>query len=269
MIGDVLYCCTIMVVLLVFLIWYAMIDGDSEHRLFFAGDYGRKVRAIRMWQFSFYLVFAILNFILSFMELKLNFTKIVAVIYNLISLMIFFYDAFIRNIKKDQYILILQDYVMKEIPISCLFSVEGNKAQYNLADNDETMLFKVVQAEQGKAICQQCKDGSVLLVPKNDMPSEELKFICKQINIYWTYNIELPQTVRCFEDKRVYKNIDEYVWELFPHIGFLFSPKTKLKIKKMITILGLLLMLTLAGLVLFDEFFCSNILPSLSTWLFE
>lgn len=267
--GDWLYCCAIMVVLLVFLFWYSMIDGDSEHRVFFVGDYGRKVRAVRIWKFSFYLAFAILSFVLSFVELKYNFTKIVAAVYNLISLMIFFYDAFIRNIKRDQYILILQELAAKEVPIHSLFEIEGNKAQYNLAGNDETMLFKVVQAEKGKAICQECKDGSVLLIPKNDIPEEELQFICKQINTHWTYNTKLPQTVRCFEDKRVYNNINEYVWELFPHITFLFLPETKAKIKKTFKIFALVAVFAWATLVFLDEFFQYNILPGLSTWLFE
>lgn len=267
--GDVIYCCTIMGILIVFGIWYSVIDTFSEYQVFFTGDYGRKVKAVRLWKFSFYLVFVILSFILSFMELKLNITKIMAVGYNLISLMIFFYDSFIKNIKRDEYILILQQNIEKEIKVSDLFQVEGNKAKYNLDGNDETMLFKLVKAEHGMAICREHKDRSVLLIPNENISLDELQFICKQINIYWTYHQELPETVRCFEDKSVYKNIDEYVWELFPRIDFLFLPQTKAKLGKIVKYFLISVLIIFLTLLFLDEFFNCNILSHFTNWLFK
>ena len=51
--GDIIYCGAIMGVLVVFSVWYAIIGGASEHRVFSAGDYGIKVKAVRCWKFFF------------------------------------------------------------------------------------------------------------------------------------------------------------------------------------------------------------------------
>ena len=150
-----------------------------------------------------------------------------------------------------------------------MFHVRENKANYVLDGTDETMLFKICDAENGKAICRKNKNGSTLLIPNKNMELDELNFMCKQVNIYWTYHKELPKTVKCFEDKSVYKCIDEYVWELFPRIDFLFLPQTKSKINKIVKVLVILLVSTLLTLLFLDEFFNCSIFADISNWLFE
>lgn len=246
-----------------------MIEGYGDYQVFFVGDYGKKVKALRLWKFFFYLAFVVLSFMLSFIELKYNFTKIMAGVYNLISVIVFFYDTFIKSIKKDKYILILQRHTEKEMKISDLFEIQNNKAQYDLTGNDETMVFKLVEAEQGTAICRKCKDGSLLLVPNENLEPDELQFICKQINIYWTYHSMLPKTVICFEDKAIYKHINEYVWELFPKIDFLFLPQTKKKAINLVKILGGGAFTAVLVLLFLYEFFELNLFAPLLNWLFE
>ena len=240
-----------------------------DFQIYFEGDYGRKVKAMRIWKFSFYCTFFGLSFLLSFVPLKSHFAKTIAVFYNTASLLIFLYDVFIKSVKKDKYILALQQNAEKETKVSDLFKLQTNQARYDLTGNDETMLFKLVSAESGTAIAREYKNESVVLIPKKSMEQDELQFICKQINIYWTYHGELPTTVKCFKDKSIYKNVSEYVWELFPQVNFLFSPKAKeIARKTAVIVIIVVLAIVLMPFALADLFNC-NILENIFQWLFE
>ena len=57
---------------------------------------------------------------------------------------------------------------------------------------------------------------NIIFIPKCNMSEAEIWFICRQINIYWTYHNKLPPTVVCLKNKLFYDHIEDYVWELFP-----------------------------------------------------
>ncbi|MBR2870996.1 MAG: hypothetical protein IKB98_06460 [Clostridia bacterium] len=245
MIADKIYLWGILIFYLVFIIWYWMIN-DKEKGIYFIGDYGNKVKANHIWRFAFFLAFSILSFIFAFLELQMNFTKIVAALFSTVSLGIFFYDIFIKNVKQEEYVAKLQNQALKEVQIEEVFILEEDKADYNLSGNDDTMMVKVIRGREGLALSLRMKDKNLVFTPKCEMTEKEIDFFCKQLNFYWTENRAIPETIKIFEDNNLYNYDKQYIWHYSPR----FKPEAMAKIKKVLKIVGII-----AG-VLFVGFWC-------------
>lgn len=234
MIADKIYVWSIFIFYLVFIIWYYMIN-DKEKGFYSIGDYGNKVKANHIWRFAFFLTFSVLSFVFTFLELKMNFTKIIAMLFSAVSLGIFFYDIFIKNVKQEEYIAKLQNQALKEVKIEEVFTLGEDKADYNLSGNDDTMMVKVIRGREGLALSLRIKEKNLVFTPKWEMTEKEIDFFCKQINFYWTENQTIPETIKIFEDKNLYSYDKQYVWHYSPR----FKPETMAKIKKVLKIAGI------------------------------
>lgn len=266
--GDIIYGLIIMILWLGFGLSYAVIDGGTEQQWFEAGDYGKKEKARKSWKFFFCCGFAISGFVLGFIEIKFNITKVVAIVYNLFALIFFLYDAFFKDIKRDNYILILQEKNMMEIVLLDWFKSEENNAKYATSNDDKTLIFKIIYAENGLAICRETRDKTHILVPSVEMQKDELQFICKQINMHWTYHKELPKIVKCFEDKALYKYVDEYVWEVFPQINPDGLEKVKKKFKRFLAIwVPVSMFLVVVTTFLLLEYFNYDVWENVVEWM--
>lgn len=252
MIGDYIFFGLILAFYVIFIIWYSFIN-DKDKSVFTVGDYGKKVKANQIWFFSFFLGFSILSFAFAFLDIKMNITKIVAVAFSALSLGFFFYNAFIKNVKQEEYIALLQTQSLRETPIKEIFLFEEDKADYNLSGNDDSMLIKVIKGKEGFALALRIEDKNLLFNPKWEMTEKEIKFLCKQINIFWTENRDIPKTLMLFEDKNLYEYDKQYVWNHSPKL----KPETLKRMKKILicagTALGGVALLTLFVLFLMES----------------
>ena len=265
--GDCIYISIVVLSAFAFAVWYIIIEGYPGQNVFSLGEYGSILKARRRLKFAFYLTFAILSFLLSLLDIKLNFTKIMAFIYSFVSLIFVFNDVFVKNIKKDRYIIALQKYAEEERPFLELFVVKENNAKYDLSNNENQMMFKVVKAETGDAICQEAGDKNIIFIPKCNMSEAEIWFICRQINIYWTYHNKLPPTVVCLKNKLFYDHIDDYVWELFPKAEFWFSERFNSKLKKVLLFKAMIFLIVVSLIFLLDKYLGCNIGSNIAKWL--
>lgn len=271
MIADKIYLGSIIAFYFVFLIWYYMIN-DKDKGFYSIGDYGNKVKANHIWYFSVFFAFSVLSFVFTFLEVQRNITKIVAVLFSAVSLVIFFYDIFIKNVKQEEYIAKLQNQALKEVEIKEVFTLEEDKADYNLSGNDDTMMIKVIKGREGLALSLRMKDKNLVFTPKREMSEKEIDFFCKQLNFYWTENRAVPETIKIFKDKSLYEYDKQYIWHYSPR----FKSKTMAKIKKILKIVGIMIGVLVVGvwaiLVLMEnsenEFF-KSIAKVVSEWLFN
>ena len=270
MLADNIYLWSVFIFTVIFAFWSFMIN-DKEHGFYRIGDYGNKVKANHIWRFAFFLAFSVLSFIFTFLELQMNSTKIVAVLVSAFSLGVFFYDIFIKNVRQEEYIAKLQNQALKEVQIEEVFTLEEDKADYNLSGNDDTMMVKVIRGREGLALSLRMKDKNLVFTPKWEMTEKEINFFCKQLNFYWTKNQTIPETIKIFEDKNLYSYDKQYVWHYSPQ----FKPETMAKIKKVLKIVGIVVGVLFIGvwfaLSLMEnsenEFF-KSIANAVSDWLF-
>ena len=245
--------------------------NDKEKGFYSIGDYGNKVKANHIWRFAFFLTFSVLSFIFTFLELQMNFTKIIEVLFSAVSLGIFFYDIFIKNVKQEEYIAKLQNQALKEVQIEEVFTLEEDKADYNLSGNDDTMIVKIIRGREGLALSLRMKDKNLVFTPKCEMTEKEIDFFCKQLNFYWRENQAIPKMIKIFENKNLYEYDKQYIWYYSPR----FKPENMAKIKKVFKIVGIIVGVLFVGfwciLSLMEssenEFF-KSIAKAVSDWLF-
>lgn len=271
MIDDYIFFGLIFAFYVVFICWYFIIN-DKEKCLFTVGDYGKKVKANQIWHFSFFLTFSVLSFVFAFLDVKMNFTKIVAVIFSAISLGIFFYDIFIKGANQEEYIELLQKTALKSTALKEVFILEEDKADYNLSGNDDTMIIKVIKGREGFALALRREDKNLIFNPKWEMTEKEINFLCKQINLFWTQNKIIPETIHIYENKNLYEYDKQFIWYYSPH----FKSETMKKIKKILKKTGLALgglviltMVILTTMESSENTFFKSIVDAVNKWLFN
>lgn len=267
--GDNIYLLIIWIFFILYVIIYGAISGDI---MFSKGDYGYKYKAKKICSFLFVLCFNILSFVLSFFNLEYNFTKIVATIIGIVSLLMCFYDMFIDRIKSEKYIMALQKHAMEKIQINDIFTEYESKAKYDETGNDSSTQYRIVESEYGKAIISKTNKQK-LLVPKNEMSKAELEFICHQMNVYWTENYwneagSEPNGVKIFMDKSLYNYKNEYVEKLSPRIEFLLTKKFKKFFSIILVSIIIAIILLWTTMVVCDYYFDNHFLTLLEKWLF-
>ena len=83
------------------------------------------------------------------------------------------------------------------------------------------------------------------------MTENEIKFFAKQINFFWTENARLPETLKMFENRELYDQIDEYIWIKSPKIRILFNKKFQ---EKLVIILFYGCLGVLVTVVIYEEY---------------
>ena len=157
---------------------------------------------------------------------------------------------------------------MTEILLLDWVESKENKAKYVTSNDDKTMVFKVIHAENGLAICRETKDTTYILIPTVNMQEDELQFICKQINAHWTYHKAVPKSVKCFEDKGLYKYVNEYVWEVFPKINPDGLEKVKKKFKRFLALwVPASMFLVVVTTFLLLEYFNYGVWENVAEWM--
>ncbi len=269
MLADGIYLISVLMFVVSFAIWDKMIN-DKVEGLYSIGDYGKKAKANHVWKFSFFLIFAIMNFLYAFLELQMNITKIIAVMFNAVSLAFFFHDIFIKNVAQEEYIEALQRQSLRKVKLKEIFKFEEDKADYDLSGNDGTMMIKVIKGRTGRALSIRLKEKNLVLTPMYEISDGEIDFFCKQLNFYWTENKSIPEEIKAFDDKALYEFSGQYIWVKSPKI----KSSTMTKIKKMLfigaVILILLFLIGILALMLMENSEnqqLNSIANSIYTWL--
>lgn len=225
---------------------------DDTEGFFSKGDYGDKVKAIIIYKWVLGLILIIVNLVSLFARFEYSFSVSITLIFNLISFFLLSYDTFFKQVKREEYIVALQDSLLQEIPLVEVFEYSENVAKYDLSGNDSTMLFKIIRGEKGLALSREKKEKNELLIPRQTMEEAELKFLCEQINIYWTKNKKLPENIKLFDDKTLYGHRKEFIWFQSPKLSLLHNEGIRKKIEKIAVIILILLLVAFAILNYFN-----------------
>lgn len=164
------------------------------------------------------------------------------------------YDTLFKQVKTEEYIITLQNELLHDIPLTDLFEYGENIAKYDLTGNDSTMLFKVIQGEKGFLLGKQGKEKNELLIPKERLEESEIKFLCEQINIYWTQESKLPDYIKVFANMDLYNHRKQFVWIPTPKIKFLYTTNFKKRFVKATTITFYISLLLFAIFAALDHF---------------
>jgi hypothetical protein len=189
------------------------------------GDYGRKIKAIHLLRWVIAICFVMVNTISLFIDFQYYWPQLLTIIINLLSAGITVYDIFYKQILKEEYTIVLQEALLREIPFNEVFEFDENIADYNLKGNDATMAYKVIKGESGYVLGRKEGERNLMLRPKREMTENEISFFAKQINIYWTKETRLPESLKFFENGELYDQINEYIWIKSPKIKILFNQK--------------------------------------------
>ena len=57
-----------------------------------------------------------------------------------------------------------------------VFTLEEDKADYNLSGNDDTMMVKIIRGREGLALSLRMKDKNLVFTPKWEMAEKEIDF---------------------------------------------------------------------------------------------
>lgn len=215
------------------------------------GDYGKKIKAIHLLRWVIAICFVTVNTISLFIDFQYYWPKLLTIIINLLSAGITAYDIFYKQILKEEYTIVLQETLLREIPFNEVFELDENIADYNLKGNDATMAYKVIKGERGYVLGKKEKERNLILRPKREMTENEIKFFAKQINIFWTKETRLPEFLKFFENKGLYDQINEYIWVKTPKIKILFNQKFQ---ERAAVIIFFGYVGILVAMVMYDEF---------------
>ena len=240
-------------VMIVFAVGFNMIL-DNERGFFTTGDYGDKVKAIVIFKWGLSIVFILVNLISMFFQFEYVLSAAITLAFNLFSFGFLLYDTLFKQVSTEEYIVTLQNELLQDVPLTDIFEYGENIAKYDLTGNDSTMLFKVIQGEKGFLLGKQGKEKNELLIPKERMDESEIKFLCEQINIYWTQESKLPEYIRVFANKDLYNHRKQFVWIPTPKIKFLYSTNFKKRFVKTITIMFYILLFLFAIFAALDHF---------------
>lgn len=189
------------------------------------GDYGKKAKAVRWFKWGISIIFAVVNLISLFADFQYYFPYEVTKMINLFAALIMVYDIFYTQIKKEEYIISLQENLLKKASFEEIFDFAENVADYNIKENDASMLYKVIKGETGYVLGKKKGEVNQLLRPKYTMTKHEIEFFAKQINLFWTTHHSLPKVLKVFANRELYEQCGEYIWIRSPKISFLFSKK--------------------------------------------
>lgn len=189
------------------------------------GDYGKKVKAIHWFKWGFSILLAVVNLVSLFADFQYSFTKKFTTMINLFAALLMVYDIFYTQKKREEYIISLQDKLLKEISFDEIFDFDENIADYNIKENDSSMIYKVIKAETGYVLSSKKGEVNQLLRPKYALSKHEIEFLGKQINFFWTEHNSLPKVLKVFENRELYEQCSEYIWINSPKISFLFNKK--------------------------------------------
>lgn len=253
MLFEQIYGYIMLFVMIIFVVGLNMIY-DHERGFFGIGDYGNKVKAIGIYKWVLGIVFVIVNLISMFASFQYLLSAAVTLVFNIYSFGFLLYDTLFVQVKTERYILALQDSLLKEVPIVDMFEYGENIAKYDLSGNDNTMLFKVIQGENGFLLGKQGENKNELLIPKEKLEEAEIRFFCEQINIYWTQQHTIPEFIKVFEDKSLYNHRKEFVWVPAPKIKFLYSEAFRKRFFKFLKILFYVLVFVLVIFCILDYF---------------
>jgi hypothetical protein len=212
------------------LIGYIALKIYYPNESFKEGDYGKKAKAIHIFKWVIAICFIVVNVISLFIDFQYYWPKFLTVTINLLSAGITVYDIFYKQILKEEYTIALQERLLNEIPFDDIFVHEENVADYNLKGNDVSMTYKVIKGERGYVLGKKVGETNFILRPKSEMTENEIKFFAKQINFFWTENARLPESLKMFENRELYDQIDEYIWIKSPKIRILFNKKFQEKL---------------------------------------
>lgn len=149
---DKIYIFLILGIYFILAFWYYIINSDGEHQFYFKGDYGKKYRANQLFRFVTLIVFTIINFLPTILNLQTNGLKLLAGLFSLSSLCYFFYEILIKNAKRDKYLVCLQNTSLDIVALESVFEIKENKADYILYGDDKTQLFYQATTENGPAL---------------------------------------------------------------------------------------------------------------------
>lgn len=240
-------------VMIVFVVGFNMIL-DNDRGFFTTGDYGDKVKAIVFFKWGLSIVFILVNLMSMFFHFEHVLSATITLVFNLFSFGFLLYDTLFKQVKTEEYVVTLQNELLQDVPLTDIFEHGENIAKYDLAGNDSTMLFKVIQGEKGFLLGKQRKDKNELLIPKKEIGEAEIKFLCEQINIYWSQENKLPEYIKVFANKDLYNHRKQFVWIPTPKIKFLYSTNFKKRFVKAITITFYILLLLFAIFAVLDHF---------------
>ena len=246
---------TVLLAVLSAMFMMSVIIYDDDRGAFKIGDYGKKMKAIIIYKWVLSLFFAGVNLISIFVSFQDLVSRTLTIAFNLYSFGILLYDILHKQVKSEEYIINLQNELLKDIDMSEVFEARDSMAKYDYSGNDSTMLFKVIQGENGWSLVKQCQDGrNQMLVPKIELEEEEAKFLCQQINIYWTNHQNLPNTIKVFVNKKLYNHRKEFLWFPSPKPKFIYSDSYRKKYIKAIKISGYVILVICAILFILDYY---------------
>lgn len=241
------------VVMMIFAAGFNMIL-DNDRGLFTTGDYGNKVKALVFYKWGLSIVFILVNLISMFFQFNYILSSAITLVFNLFSFGFLLYDTLFKQVKTEEYIIALQNELLQDIPLTDFFEYGENIAKYDLTGNDSTMLFKVIQGEKGFLLGKQGKEKNELLIPKEQLEESEIKFLCEQINIYWTQENKLPESIKIYTNKGLYKHRKAFVWIPTPKIKFLYDENFKKQCAKTATTIFYVLLFLFAIFAALDYF---------------
>ena len=242
--------------ILAVLSFFIMVGGASELILYFSkkDSFSFKTSLIikRIAKIVAYLFFTVLIFLTTFFKIKYLGTALCIYTYSIALFLYTLMDVLYSQVKKDDYISVLQNQLLRDDGFDDLFEIiKYTNAEYKIIKQDERQIYGIVKTEDyGACIGHSYK--KILYKPKTLLSDKYLQFYAQYFEIFG-FRIPVFTNVAEFE---------EYItWFQFikPSRAYFWMKKNEKKMKLILLIILISLFLCFVVLSILQYYHVFNL----------